>query len=171
MQSYAYSVSVKLTNWISFRSGYPGGKNTVARLGAKLSTQNVPVIIDKELAPGFLGHLVSAISGGSLYRKSSFLLDSLGEQLFPDWFEIFERLHLKKALASSAFDNEGVATHDMDIVTNGMLNHYLYTSYSARKLELRQMDMLVVFTIGWLKTVVKLRNNCLKKWAGLLVPS
>lgn len=135
-RDYAYSVSREADKLDSpSEVGIQAAKNTVARLGAKkLSTQNVPVIIDKELAPGFLGHLVSAISGGSLYRKSSFLLDSLGEQLFPDWFEILERPHLKKALASSAFDNEGVATHDMDIVTNGVLNHYLYTSYSARKL-------------------------------------
>lgn len=135
-RDYAYTVSReadKLDN--PEMVGKEAAKNTVNRLGArKLATQSVPIVIDKELAPGFIGHFVSAISGGSLYRKSSFLLDSLGEQLFPDWFEILERPHLKKAFASSTFDNEGVATHDIDIVTNGVLNHYLYTSYSGRKL-------------------------------------
>lgn len=135
-RDYAYSVAREADKLQSpTEIGLQAAKNTVNRLGArKISTQNVPIILDKELAPGFLGHFVTAISGGSLYRKSSFLLDSLGEQVFPDWFEILERPHIKKALASSTFDNEGVATKDMDIVTSGVLNHYLYTSYSARKL-------------------------------------
>lgn len=135
-RDYAYTVSREADKLDDAKSvGIDAAKNTLSRLGArKIATQNVPVLIDKELAPGFLGHFVSAISGGSLYRKSSFLLDSKGQQLFPDWFEILERPHLKRALASSYFDNEGVATYDMDIVTSGVLNHYLYTSYSARKM-------------------------------------
>ena len=135
-RDYAYSVSREADKLADAKTiGIDAAKNTLSRLGSrKLNTQNVPVIIDKELAPGFIGHFVSAISGGSLYRKSSFLLDSKGKQLFPDWFEILERPHLKRALASSYFDNEGVATNDMDIVTNGVLNHYLFTSYSARKM-------------------------------------
>jgi len=135
-RDYAYTVSREADKLDSAQNvGITAAKNTVSRLGAqKLSTRNVPVIIDKELAPAFLGHFVSAISGGSLYRKSSFLLDSKGQQLFPEWFSIEERPHIKRALASSAFDNEGVATQDMDIVTDGVLNHYLFTSYSARKM-------------------------------------
>lgn len=135
-RDYAYSVSRQADKLDSpGKIGQQAAKNTVRRLGAKkIHTQHVPVVLDKELAPGFLGHFVSAISGGSLYRKSSFLLDSLGQQVFPEWFEILERPHIRRALASSTFDNEGVATADMDIVTSGILNHYLYTSYSARKL-------------------------------------
>lgn len=135
-RDYAYTVSRETDKLDSPEEvGLAAAKNTLSRLGArKLSTRNTPIIIDKEIASGFLGHFVSAISGGSLYRKSSFLLDHLGKQIFPDWFEILERPHIKKGLASSTFDNEGVATEDMDIVTDGVLNHYLYTSYSARKL-------------------------------------
>ncbi|MCC2608042.1 metalloprotease PmbA [Planctobacterium marinum] len=135
-RDYAYTVSREADKLQSAKEvGQQAAQNTLNRLGArKVQTCNVPVIIDKELAPSFIGHFVSAISGGSLYRKSSFLLDSKGQQVFPEWFEIQERPHIKRALASSFFDNEGVATHDMDIVTNGILNHYLFTSYSARKM-------------------------------------
>lgn len=135
-RDYAYTVSREADKLQGAKEvGLQAAKNTLNRLGArKVQTCNVPVIIDKELAPSFIGHFVSAISGGSLYRKSSFLLDSKGQQVFPEWFDIQERPHIKRALASSYFDNEGVATHDMDIVTNGILNHYLLTSYSARKL-------------------------------------
>lgn len=135
-RDYAYTVSREADKLQSAKEvGQQAAQNTLNRLGArKVQTCNVPVIIDKELAPSFIGHFVSAISGGSLYRKSSFLLDSKGQQVFPEWFEIQERPHIKRALASSFFDNEGVATHDMDIVTHGILNHYLFTSYSARKM-------------------------------------
>lgn len=135
-RDYAYTVSREADKLLAAQQvGIDAAKNTVSRLGAKkISTAKVPVIIDRELAPSFIGHFVSAISGGSLYRKSSFLLDSKGQQVFPDWFDIQERPHIKRALASSVFDNEGVATKDMDIVTTGVLNHYLLTSYSARKL-------------------------------------
>jgi len=108
----------------------------VARLGAqKIKTATVPVLIDKQLASSLFGHYVGAISGGSLYRRSSFLLDKLGSQVFPEWLNIVERPHLKGGLASSNFDHEGVATKDMTIVDGGKLSTYLYTSYSARKLN------------------------------------
>lgn len=138
-RDYAYTVSRKSSElhtpqWV----GQEAAKNTVGHLGAKkLKTLNCPVLFDKELATGLMGHFVSAISGGSLYRKSTFLLDRLGTQVLPDWFNIQERPKVKGGLASSAFDNEGVATVDMDIVTDGVLNHYLLTSYSARKLNMQ----------------------------------
>ena len=72
-----------------------------------------------------------------MYRKSSFLLDSLGEELFPQWLNIYERPHLKQGLASSSFDNEGVQTYDMDIIKDGALANYILSSYPARKLGLR----------------------------------
>lgn len=102
----------------------------------KIATCEVPVIFYNEVATGLIGHLASAISGGALYRKSSFLLDKLGTQVLPSWFEISERPHLRKQLASSAFDSEGVRTQDREIITDGILQTYLMTSYSGRKMGL-----------------------------------
>ncbi|GAA0856572.1 metalloprotease PmbA [Aliiglaciecola litoralis] len=118
--------------------GKEAAEFTLSHLNArKVKTAKVPVLFHRDVASGLLGHFVSAISGGSLYRNSSFLLDSLGTQVLPDWFEILERPHLKSALASSPFDNEGVRTQDMTIVESGVLNHYLLTSYSARKMKMQ----------------------------------
>ena len=94
-------------------------------------------MFDKEIASGLIGHFISAISGGNLYRKSSFLLDKLGEQVLPSWFNISERPFIMRGLASSAFDHEGVRTKDSEIVTDGVLNQYLLTSYSARKMKMQ----------------------------------
>ena len=79
---------------------------------------------------------VGAISGGAQYRRSSFLVDAAGEQIFPEFVEIQERPHLEKAMASAAYDAEGVATYDRDIVTEGILRGYVLSSYSARRLGL-----------------------------------
>ncbi|GAA6184441.1 MULTISPECIES: metalloprotease PmbA [Aliiglaciecola] len=118
--------------------GKEAAEFTLSRLNArKLKTAKIPVIFHRDVAAGLLGHFVSAISGGSLFRKSSFLLDSLGNQVLPSWFEILERPHIKSGLASSPFDNEGVKTEDMTIVSQGVLNHYLLTSYSARKMGMQ----------------------------------
>ena len=102
----------------------------------KIATCEVPVIFYNEVATGLIGHLAGAISGGALYRKSSFLLDKLGTQVLPSWFEISERPHLRKQLASGAFDSEGVRTQDREIITDGILQTYLMTSYSGRKMGL-----------------------------------
>ena len=102
----------------------------------KIATCEVPVIFYNEVATGLIGHLAGAISGGALYRKSSFLIDKLGTQVLPSWFEISERPHLRKQLASSAFDSEGVRTQDREIITDGILQTYLMTSYSGRKMGL-----------------------------------
>ena len=102
----------------------------------KIATCEVPVIFYNEVATGLIGHLAGAISGGALYRKSSFLLDKLGTQVLPSWFEISEHPHLRKQLASSAFDSEGVRTQDREIITDGILQTYLMTSYSGRKMGL-----------------------------------
>ncbi|MFT6896229.1 MAG: PmbA protein, partial [Paraglaciecola sp.] len=100
-------------------------------------TAKVPVLFHRDIASGLMGHFISAISGGNLYRQSSFLLDSLGKQVLPDWFEISERPHILRGLASSPFDHEGVKTKDLQVVTNGILNSYLLTSYSARKMKMQ----------------------------------
>ena len=110
-------------------------KKVVSRLNPqKLSTPEVPVIFLNDVATGLISHFAAAISGGSLYRKSSFLLDHLGKQVLPDWFNISERPHLLRRLASTPFDSEGVRTQDREIVEGGILQTYLVTSYSGKKL-------------------------------------
>ena len=110
-------------------------KKVVSRLNPqKLSTREVPVIFLNDVATGLISHFAAAISGGSLYRKSSFLIDHLGKQVLPDWFNISERPHLLRRLASTPFDSEGVRTQDREIVEGGILQTYLVTSYSGKKL-------------------------------------
>lgn len=103
----------------------------------RIKTGEMSVIFYNDVATGLVGHLAGAISGGALYRKSSFLLDKLGEQILPEWFAISERPHLLRQLASSAFDSEGVITQNREIITDGVLQTYLMTSYSGRKMGLK----------------------------------
>ena len=113
-------------------------RRTLSRLGAKkLKTRRCKVMFEAPLAAMLLGSFVHAVSGGSLYRKASFLLDTLGQRIFPDWFSIEERPHLKKGLASSLFDDDGVATHDRTVVANGVLLGYFLSTYTARKLDMQ----------------------------------
>jgi PmbA protein len=115
--------------------GKRAGERTLRRLGGrKLKTMQVPVIFEAPVASGLLGSFVSAVSGGSLYRKTSYLLDSLGKQVFAPFIQIRELAHVRKGLASSPFDNEGVATRDRDVIKDGILQGYFLSSYSARKL-------------------------------------
>ena len=117
--------------------GRKAGERTVRRLNPRpIGTCQAPVLFDPSLASGLMSHFTGAISGGNLYRKSSFLLDSVGQQVFSSLINISERPHLKRGLASSIFDNEGVATHDRELVKEGVLQGYLLSSYSARKLGL-----------------------------------
>lgn len=118
--------------------GRRAGERTVRRLNArKLGTRQCPVLFEAPIASGLIASFVSAISGGHLYRKSSFLLDSLGSQVFPTFMQIQERPFLPRGLASAAFDHEGVATHDRDVVKNGVVQGYFLGSYSARKLGMK----------------------------------
>jgi PmbA protein len=118
--------------------GRIAGERALARLGAKkIRTCKAPVIFESQLAVALIGNFVQAVSGGSLYRKSSFLLDSLGQQVFSPVVSIAERPHLKKAFGSGYFDGEGVATHDRDVVIDGVLQGYFLSSYSARKLGMQ----------------------------------
>jgi PmbA protein len=89
-----------------------------------------------EIARGLIGHFTAAIRGSSQYRQSSFLLNSVGQQIFPTWFSIGERPHIPKAMGSAPFDEEGVATRDRELIAAGVLNGYILSSYSARKLGL-----------------------------------
>ncbi len=117
--------------------GRKAAENTVNRLDAqRLKTGQYPIMFAADVATGLIGHLVMAISGGNLYRKSSFLLDHLGKQVLPEWFNISERPHVLRGLASSPFDSEGVYTQDREIITDGVLATYLLTSYAARKMKM-----------------------------------
>jgi len=118
--------------------GKQAAMHTVARLDAKkISTCQVPVLFDAEVARGLLGHFVRAINGSAQYRKSSFLLDHLGKAVFPSRVRIDERPHLKAALGSAPFDSEGVATRDRDLLAGGELQSYVLDSYSARRLGMK----------------------------------
>lgn len=118
--------------------GTTAAQRTVARLGArKIRTTKAPVLFTPELARGFIGHMVGAISGGAQYRRASFLLDAAGERVFPEFVTIEERPHIPKALASAPFDAEGVATRDRDLVAAGVLQGYILSAYSARRLGLK----------------------------------
>ena len=136
---YEYTVSrefdaLSSADWV----GQNCAKKVIARLNPqKLTTREVPVIFLNDVATGLISHLTGAISGGSLYRKSSFLLDHLGKQVLPDWFQISERPHLLKRLASTPFDSEGVRTQDLEIIQDGLLQTYLLTSYSGRKMGMQ----------------------------------
>jgi PmbA protein len=118
--------------------GRRAGERAVARLGArKLATQRASVVFAPEMARGLFRSFIGAIRGGSQYRKSSFLLDSAGKSVFPAFLEMRERPHIPKAIGSSPFDDEGVATRDRDLVQGGVLDGYVLDSYSARKLGLK----------------------------------
>jgi len=117
--------------------GLEAATETLAKLNSqKLGTMKVPVIFRADIANSLFGHLVSAIGGGALYRKSSFLLDSLGTKVFSDCVNISERPHLLRGLASSPFDAEGLKTVDREIIQGGELQTYLLASYAARKLSM-----------------------------------
>ena len=118
--------------------GRIAAERTLARLGArKIGTCQVPVIFRADVAGSLLRSLISAISGSSLYRKASFLLDQLGEPVFPSYIQIQENPRMPGGLGSASFDSEGVATRDKQIIRDGVLQTYLLGSYSARKLGLQ----------------------------------
>jgi PmbA protein len=117
--------------------GRESARRTIARLGPRrLSTRRAPVLFVPEIARGLIGHFTAAIRGSSQYRQSSFLLNSVGQQVFPPGFSIAERPHIPKAVGSAPFDDEGVATQDRELVADGVLTGYILSSYSARKLGL-----------------------------------
>ena len=118
-------------------TGREAARRTVRRLGArKIPTCELPILFAPEVARGLVGHFIGAISGGALYRKASFLLDSAGQQIFPEWMKMSERPFIKRGSSSTVFDGEGVATCERDIIDNGNLTGYVLGSYSARRLGL-----------------------------------
>jgi PmbA protein len=118
--------------------GRRAGGRALNRLGAKkIATTQAPVLFEAPVASSLLGHYVSAVSGGNLYRQSSFLLDSVGKEVFAPFVQITDEPHIVMGLASSPFDEEGVATRTRNVVQNGVVQGYFLGSYSARKLGLK----------------------------------
>lgn len=138
-RDYEYTISREFDKLASPQwVGQQSAIKAVDRLNPqKITTCEVPVIFYNDVATGLIGHLAGAISGGALYRKASFLQDKLGQKILPDWFDIVERPHLLRQLASSPFDSEGVLTRDHQIIQNGVLQTYLLTQYSAKKLGMQ----------------------------------
>jgi len=136
--NYSYTVARAMDELFSPKwVAEDAAKRTLDQLGAKkIKTQQAGVIFSAQMASGLFFTLVGAISGTNLYKKSSFLLDSLDTKIFPDWLEITEKPHIKKGLASSPYDKEGARTIDRTIIENGVLQTYLLESYAAKKLKM-----------------------------------
>lgn len=138
-RDYWYS---SVRDWRELENGESIGRRSaeraLRRLNArKLATTTASVLFVPEIARGLIGHFLGAIRGGSQYRRASFLLDAAGQQIFPSWMQMSERPHIPKALGSTPFDAEGVATHDRELVDAGVLTGYVLGAYSARKLGLK----------------------------------
>ncbi len=117
--------------------GQRAAQRAASRLGARpVPTCEVPVLFSAELAGGLFGSFLGAISGGNLYRKSSFLEGAIGQKLFPEWLTIDERPHLMRAMGSSSFDGDGLATYAKPFVEKGELVSYVLGTYAGRKLGL-----------------------------------
>ncbi len=118
--------------------GEEAARRTLAKLGAKkLSTRQCPILFEAPVASGLFSAMLSAISGSALYRKASFLQDTLGQQLFPEFIHIHEQPHINKGMGSAPFDNDGVTTNPKDIIKDGILQTYIMSAYSARKLDMQ----------------------------------
>ena len=140
MQSdYWYDISRNSSYLASAKLiGEKAAERTVKKLGArKLKTQSAPVLFVPEVARSIIGHFTSAIGGSAQYRKASFLLDSVGRQVFPDFVQLIEAPFEKQSLGSANFDSEGVAIRAANLVTDGVIQNYLLNSYAARKLNLQ----------------------------------
>jgi PmbA protein len=138
-RDYWYTSARDIADMMSAHNvGQIAGERTVKRLGAKpIKTGQYPVLFEAPLASSLISSLITAVSGGSLYRKSSFLIDSLGQSVASSILTITENPHVKKGAASSPFDNEGVGTVSRILVEKGVLQGYVLGSYSARKLGLQ----------------------------------
>lgn len=138
-RDYWYDISCDKNELDSMESiGQTAAQRAARRLGAKsVPTGQYPVLFDHLISGGLMGHLVGALSGGALYRQSSFLLDSLGKQIFPEFVHLREEPHIPRALGSTYFDSEGVATQPRFVIEKGVVQGYFLSSYSARKLGMQ----------------------------------
>lgn len=137
-RDYWYTIGREASSLESGKQvGEKAAEKTILRLNARqLKTQKAKVLFIPEMARSLIGHFKSAISGSSIYRKSSFLLDSLNTQVFPEFLSMHEKPFIQKGLASAWHDNEGLATKEQALVSNGIMNTFLLNSYSARKLNM-----------------------------------
>jgi PmbA protein len=137
-RDYYYTIARNAKNLLADElTGRMAAQRTVSRLGSQsIPTGEFPVLLSPEIAAGFFGHFINAIQGGNLYRKSSFLLDQLGENIFPDFINIKEDPYILEGLASAPFDAEGVASRKQHFAKNGVLENYVLSSYSARRLDM-----------------------------------
>lgn len=137
-RDYWYDVNRKGPSLASAQSiGQRAAQRAASRLGSRpVPTCEVPVLFSAELAGGLFGSFLGAISGGNLYRKSSFLEGTMGQRLFPEWLTLDERPHLRGGMASASFDGDGLATYAKPFVENGHLVSYVLGTYSGRKLGL-----------------------------------
>lgn len=137
-RDYWYSVSRDAADLEQASSiGQIAAERTLARLSPrKTPTGTFPILFSPQMASGLFGHLIGAISGGALYRRASFLLDSLGTTVLPEWLSLQEEPHLQKALGSANFDGDGIATRAKAFIESGQVVSYLLSNYSARKLDM-----------------------------------
>ncbi|MFN3579438.1 MAG: metalloprotease PmbA [Pseudomonas sp.] len=137
-RDYWYGVDRLASNLPSAEAlGHKAAQRTLARLGMRtVKTAKVPVLFAADQASGLLGHLIGAIAGGAVYRQSTFLLDAMGQPVFPDWVTIDERPYMPRALGSSAFDGDGLATREQAFIDQGVLRSWVLGTYSGRKLGL-----------------------------------
>jgi PmbA protein len=137
-RDYWYDLARDARDLTSAKSiGQRAAENTLSRLNPQtVPTGSYPVVFAADIAPSLFGQFISAIRGGALYRQSSFLIDHLGKQIFPEFMHIHEQPHLIKGLGSATFDSEGVSTSPRDIIRDGVLQGYVLDSYSARKLNM-----------------------------------
>jgi PmbA protein len=138
-RDYWYSTALALGGLDAAQDvGLKAAERTLARLNPRsVKTGQYPVLFTPELARGLIGSFLGAISGGTLYRQASFLQDSVGRRIFPEWLNVREEPHIMRGFRSAYFDAEGVATSASDIVSGGVIQRYLLGSYSARKLGLQ----------------------------------
>ena len=138
-RDYWYTTSRKQDELESAEAvGKKSAELTLARLNSRqISTQKSAVLYSPEMARSIISHFTNAISGGSQYRKTTYLLNSKDERVFPDFIRLHEQPHIPQGFGSSYFDREGVATYNRDIVTDGIVQNYIMGSYSARQLGLK----------------------------------
>lgn len=163
-RDYDYTVARKAQDLLPIEQlASQAVERTVNRLGAKqVNTQKAPVLFSSRLSNGLIGLFINAISGANLYRKNTFLLDSLGLQIFPTAIKIYEQPHLLGALGSTPFDGEGIITRNNVFVEQGKVSQYVLNSYTARRLGLKTtansggvFNLTVDATAGGLQEVLK----------------